>query len=98
MVDVQSIATVERQPFIEDVDDVLFGSWPFGALGRERVDVAVDGRQFVVDGEAFMTSMVCWICTTSLSTAYCCRMSDCLIRIRSSVFWQMESTLGVIKL
>ena len=37
---------MERKPVVEDVDDVLLWPWTIGALGRERVEIAIDGRQF----------------------------------------------------
>ena len=45
---------MEGEPFVEDVDDVLFGTRSLGALGCERVDVAVDGHQLVVNGDSLV--------------------------------------------
>ena len=44
---------MEREAFVEDVDDVFLGARPVRTLGSERVEEPVDGGQLVFDGRQF---------------------------------------------
>ena len=49
---------MKGKPFVQDVDDVLFGSGTIGTLGREGVNVAVDGNQFIFNGFKFVPAFI----------------------------------------
>ena len=50
LVEIQSIASVETQPLVQNVDDVLLRTRTVGSFWRERIDMTVDGGQLVFDG------------------------------------------------
>ena len=49
---------MKREAFIQDVDDVLFGSRTVGTLGRERIDITIDSGQFIFNGLKLIQALI----------------------------------------